>query len=360
MLNPGDTIGILGGGQLGRMMALAASQLGLKTHIYCPDPDSPAFDVTAYHTCADYEDEEALEAFAQSVQRVTYEFENIPAPTVEFLKKRLPVLPDDNVLKTSQDRLTEKKFFQSIDVKTANFRDITSQESLQEAVEAMGLPAMLKTRRFGYDGKGQVFLKKIEDVEGAFDAIGAQPAILESFVPFEREISVIAARNEKGQVVSYDIAENVHKNQILDTTTVPADISEGVAAEARKIGEKVAEALDYIGVLAVELFLLPETFERRLIANEMAPRVHNSGHWTESACLVSQFEQHIRAVAGWPLGDTTRHSDVVMTNLIGDDIERREELLTNPATSFHSYGKAETRDGRKMGHSNHIKPIQSS
>ncbi|WP_319412928.1 5-(carboxyamino)imidazole ribonucleotide synthase [uncultured Cohaesibacter sp.] len=360
MLNPGDTIGILGGGQLGRMMALAASRLGLKTHIYCPDPMSPAFDVTAYHTCADYEDEEALEAFAQSVERVTYEFENIPAATVEFLKKRLPVLPNDNVLKTSQDRLTEKSFFKSLNIQTANFHDVTSQESLLEAVETVGLPAMLKTRRFGYDGKGQIFLKKIEDVAGAFEAIGAQPAILESYVPFEREISVIAARNEKGQVVSYDIAENIHKNQILNTTTVPADISAGVAAEARKIGETVAEALDYVGVLAVELFLLPETFERRLIANEMAPRVHNSGHWTESACLVSQFEQHIRAVAGWPLGDTRRHSDVTMTNLIGEDIERREELLSSLATSFHSYGKAETREGRKMGHANHITPIKGS
>ncbi len=360
MLNPGDTIGILGGGQLGRMMALAASRLGLKTHIFCPDPDSPAFDVTAFHTCADYEDEEALTAFAEAVQCVTYEFENIPAPTVDFLKKRLPVLPDETVLRTSQDRLVEKTFFQSIGIQTANFKEVSSQEELMEAVEAVGLPGLLKTRRFGYDGKGQVFLRKIEDLDGAFEAIGAQPAILEAFVPFEREISVIAARNAQGQIVSYDIAENVHKNQILNTTTVPADISEGIAAEARKIGELVADKLNYVGVLAVELFLLPETFEKRLIANEMAPRVHNSGHWTESACLVSQFEQHIRAVAGWPLGDTTRHSDVVMTNLIGDDIERRQELLSSPATSFHSYGKAETRDGRKMGHANHITPIKSS
>ncbi|PLW75250.1 5-(carboxyamino)imidazole ribonucleotide synthase [Cohaesibacter celericrescens] len=358
MLQPGDTIGILGGGQLGRMMALAASRIGLKSHIYCPDPNSPAFDVTAFHTCASYEDEAALEAFARSVQRVTYEFENIPAPTVEFLKARLPVLPGDNVLKTSQDRLTEKNFFASIDIPTAGFYDISSEQDLRDGVAKLGLPALLKTRRFGYDGKGQVFLKNEADLTGALDAIGNQPAILEAFVPFEREISVIAARNEQGQTVSYDIAENVHKNQILKTTTVPAHISPEVAAQARQIGEKVAQALDYVGVLAVELFLLPDSFDQRLVANEMAPRVHNSGHWTESACLVSQFEQHIRAVAGWPLGDTRRHSDVVMTNLIGDDINAWPKHLSHPSSSLHSYGKSETRDGRKMGHLNQISPIK--
>ncbi|WP_316860676.1 5-(carboxyamino)imidazole ribonucleotide synthase [uncultured Cohaesibacter sp.] len=356
MLNPGDTIGILGGGQLGRMMALAASKLGLKTHVYCPDPDSPAFDVTAFHTCADYENEEALEDFANSVARVTYEFENIPSATVEFLKKRLLVLPDEEALRTSQDRLTEKNFFRSIDIQTASFYEVSSQEDLREAVEFIGLPALLKTRRFGYDGKGQVFLKSIEDVDGAFERIGSQPAILESYVPFVKEISVIAARNEKGQIVTYDIAENVHKDQILKTTTVPADINEGIAREARKIGETVADALDYVGVLAVELFLLSETHDHRLVANEMAPRVHNSGHWTESACLISQFEQHIRAVAGWPLGNTDRHSDVVMTNLIGEDIEARQDLLAKYGTAFHDYGKSETRAGRKMGHINRITP----
>ena len=358
MLQPGDTIGILGGGQLGRMMALAASRLGLKTHIYCPDPDSPAFDVTAYKTCADYEDEEALAAFAQSVQRVTYEFENIPAPTVDYLKARVPVLPGENVLRTSQDRLTEKTFFEDIGIPTASFRDITSAEDLRAAVEQLGLPALLKTRRFGYDGKGQVFLKKLEDLDGALDAIGNQPAILEAFVPFEREISVIAARNEQGQIVSYDIAENVHKDQILNTTTIPADLHPTLARQAQEIGEKVAEALDYVGVLAVELFLLPSTQNQRLVANEMAPRVHNSGHWTESACLVSQFEQHMRAVAGWPLGDTSRHSDCVMTNLIGEDINDWQEHLASHTTSFHSYGKSETRAGRKMGHINRISPIK--
>ena len=356
MLQPGDVIGILGGGQLGRMMALAASKLGLKSHIYCPDPDSPAFDVTAYHTCADYEDETALDIFAASVACVTYEFENIPAPTVEFLKARLPVLPGDHVLRTSQDRLTEKSFFRSIDIPTADFHQINAQDDLADGIARLGLPALLKTRRFGYDGKGQIFLKSETDIEGAFAAIGSQPAILEAFVPFEREISVIAARNAKGQTVSYDIAENVHKHQILNTTVVPADIDDTIAQQARAIGEKVADALDYVGVLAVELFLLPEGHEQRLVANEMAPRVHNSGHWTESACLISQFEQHIRAVAGWPLGDTRRHSDVVMTNLIGDDINNWQSHLDEAATAFHSYGKAETREGRKMGHINRIAP----
>ncbi len=356
MLNPGDTIGILGGGQLGRMMALAAAKLGLKAHIYCPDLNSPAFDVTPYKTVADYEDEAALEAFAQSVNVVTYEFENIPALAVEFLKARLPVLPNDNVLKVSQDRLTEKNFFNSIGIKTAGFAPVDSQDDLHQAVENLGLPALLKTRRFGYDGKGQKFLKSPEDLTGAFEEIGNQPAILEAFVPFEREISVIAARNEQGQTVSYDIAENVHKDQILKTTTVPADIDANIAAQARKIGESVASELDYVGVLAVELFLLPESFENRLVANEMAPRVHNSGHWTEAACVVSQFENHIRAVAGWPLGNTERHSDVVMTNLIGEDIDQRPQLLESSQVAYHSYGKAETRQGRKMGHFNTISP----
>lgn len=360
MLNPGDTIGILGGGQLGRMMALAAAKLGLKAHIYCPDTNSPAFDVTPFKTVADYEDEAALEAFAQQVSVVTYEFENIPALAVEFLKARLPVLPNDNVLKVSQDRLTEKNFFNSIGIKTAGFAKVDSQEELHQAVENLGLPALLKTRRFGYDGKGQKFLKSPEDLTGAFEEIGNQPAILEAFVPFEREISVIAARNQQGQIVSYDIAENVHKDQILKTTTVPADIDPNIAAEARKIGESVARELDYVGVLAVELFLLPDSFEQRLVANEMAPRVHNSGHWTEAACVVSQFEQHIRAVAGWPLGNTERHSDVIMSNLIGDDIDERPQLLQASQIAYHSYGKMETRQGRKMGHFSKISPRSRS
>lgn len=356
MLQPGDKIGILGGGQLGRMMALAAAKLGLRTHIFCPDPHSPAFDVTPYKTVADYEDEEALAAFAKDVKVVTYEFENIPSKAVDFLIARLPVFPNENVLKVSQDRLTEKNFFHSIDVPTAGFAAVDSQSDLENAVETLGLPALLKTRRFGYDGKGQVFIKNKDQLENALDLIGNQPAILEAFVPFEREVSVIAARNEQGQVVSYDIAENVHQNQILKQTTVPASLSQDISNQARQIGETVAAKLDYIGVLAVELFVLPDIYENRLVANEMAPRVHNSGHWTESACLVSQFEQHIRAVAGWPLGQTDRHSNVVMTNLIGDDINQREELLKNGSVTYHSYGKAEIRDGRKMGHANQISP----
>ncbi|WP_319532809.1 5-(carboxyamino)imidazole ribonucleotide synthase [uncultured Cohaesibacter sp.] len=356
MLQPGDTIGILGGGQLGRMMALAAAKLGLKCHVFCPDPDSPAFAVTAYSTCANYEDYNALEQFAAQVSCVTYEFENIPAPTVEFLKGRLPVLPGDHVLKTSQDRLTEKTFFQSIGIPTAGFAEVNSAEELKAASQNLGLPALVKTRRFGYDGKGQVFLKPESDLDAAWATLGDLPAILEAFVPFEREISVITARNAQGQMASYDIAENVHRNQILHTTTIPANIPPHIAEEARMIGEKVANALDYVGVLAVELFLLPEGHDQRLVANEMAPRVHNSGHWTESACAVSQFEQHIRAVAGWPLGDTTRHSDCVMTNLIGEDISDWPNLAAEPRAAFHSYGKSETREGRKMGHINRISP----
>lgn len=356
MLQPGDKIGILGGGQLGRMMALAAAKLGLKAHIFCPDPASPAFDVTAYKTIADYEDEDALASFAKDVKVVTYEFENIPSKAVDFLIAHLPVLPNENVLKVSQDRLSEKSFFHSIDVPTAGFAQIDSQADLENAIDTLGLPALLKTRRFGYDGKGQLFIKSKDQLDDALEIIGNQPAILEAFIPFEREISVIAARNERGQTVSYDIAENVHQNQILKQTTVPADISENISRQARQIGEKVAAELDYIGVLAVELFVLPDTFQNRLVANEMAPRVHNSGHWTESACLVSQFEQHIRAIAGWPLGQTDRHSNVVMTNLIGADILQREDLLKNGSVAYHSYGKAEMRDGRKMGHASQISP----
>ncbi|TDQ67403.1 5-(carboxyamino)imidazole ribonucleotide synthase [Maritalea mobilis] len=357
MLQSGATIGILGGGQLGRMLALAAHKLGLKVHIFCPDPNSPAFEVTPHKTVADYLDFAALEKFANNVDLVTYEFENVPAETAEaILKFNKPLAPGAKALATAQDRLVEKTFIQSAGVSVAPFANVESQTNLEQAIETIGLPAVLKTRRFGYDGKGQLFLRKPEDIPNAFKELGEQPCVLEGFVSFDREISVIIARSASGEVAAYDPAENVHQNAILHTSTVPANISDNVAQQAVAAAEKIAKALDYVGVMGVEFFVTDQS--DHLVVNEIAPRVHNSGHWTEAACVISQFEQHIRAIANWPLGATDRHSDVVMTNLLGEDIERTVKSL--PAHMMvHHYGKYEVRAGRKLGHINQISPKKS-
>lgn len=350
----GSTIGILGGGQLGRMMALAAHRLGLKSHIYCPDAQSPAFDVTPHKTVAAYEDLEALKAFAAEVDCVTYEFENVPAATAAAIAKTgKPLYPSAKALEVSQERLVEKTFIANAGVEVAPFAKVDSQEELVAAVKAIGLPSVLKTRRFGYDGKGQTILRTEDDVKKAFDALGQQPSILEGFIPFDREISVIIARDVEGNVAAYDPAENVHKDHILKTSTVPGNISPDLANEAKSIAGKIAQALDYVGVMGVEFFVVPHETGEKLIVNEIAPRVHNSGHWTEAACVVDQFEQHIRAVAGWPLGSPERHSDVVMENLIGDEITKGM-LKTESHTQVHHYGKSDIRAGRKMGHINRL------
>jgi 5-(carboxyamino)imidazole ribonucleotide synthase len=357
-LPPNSVIGILGGGQLGRMLALAAARLGLRCHIYAPETDSPAFQVCAAHTCAAYDDRDALEAFAAAVDVVTYEFENVPAETAAILGRLKPLAPGSEALATSQDRFVEKTFLAGIGLETAPFAAVDDEAGLERAVTRIGRPSILKTRRFGYDGKGQTTLRAETALAAAWAQIGARPAILEGFVAFEKEVSVIAARGWDGAIAVYDVPENRHANHILHQSIVPAAIAPETAAEAREIAARITAALDYVGVIGVELFFARGQGAERLIVNEIAPRVHNSGHWTMDACTVSQFEQHIRAVAGWPLGSPERHSDVIMTNLLGEDAENWQNLAREPHSGLHLYGKAECRAGRKMGHISRLTPRQ--
>jgi 5-(carboxyamino)imidazole ribonucleotide synthase len=355
-LKPGDTIGILGGGQLGRMLAMAAAELGLKCHVYCPDADSPAFAVAAAHTLAAYDDEPALAAFAKAADLVTYEFENVPARTAAFLSARLPLAPSPQSLAIAQDRLVEKEFIAALGIAVPAFAKVDTASDIYSGLARTGRPAVLKTRRLGYDGKGQVTLRAGDEPPFAWRAIGGVPAVLEAFVSFEREVSVILARGRDGATRAFDIAENRHANGILAETRVPATVTPETAAEAVAIAERIAEALDHVGVLAVEMFAVRAGNAVRLLVNEIAPRVHNSGHWTLDAAVTSQFEQHIRAIAGWPLGDSERLADAVMTNLIGEDVARWQGLLAEPGVRLHLYGKAEARPGRKMGHATRIIP----
>ena len=350
-LPPGSVIGILGGGQLGRMLSVAAARLGYKTAIFEPQGDCPASHVASYHQRASYEDLGALRDFAQAVDVVTYEFENVPAAALDVLAALRPIRPNIRALAVSQDRLTEKTFLADLGLAAAPFRDVPDADALRAALADLGTPAILKTRRLGYDGKGQVRIAASDDAGAAWDAMAGADAILEGFVAFEREVSVIAARGLSGEVVCYDPGENVHAGGILRTTTVPATLSAAQRTDAALLAGRILNALDYVGVLGVELFVTPEG----LIVNEIAPRVHNSGHWTQAGCAVDQFEQHIRAVAGLPLGDGARYADVVMENLIGDDMGRLPEYLAASRTQVHLYGKAEVRAGRKMGHVNRIR-----
>ena len=347
----GSTVGILGGGQLGRMLALAAARLGMKTHIYCPDPQSPAFDVTPRKTVAAYDDETALAAFAAAVDVVTYEFENVPAQTADFLARLRPLRPGARALAISQDRLAEKAFLSVNRIAVAPFAAILSVEALQSELGEIGLPAVLKTTRLGYDGKGQRIIRKKAEVAAAYAELAPKPLVLEAFIPFEKEISVVVARNGRGDIAAFEPAENVHREHILKTSTVPAGIKRKTARKARQIAEQIVIALDYIGVLGVEFFVLEDG--SRLV-NEIAPRVHNSGHWTEAVCVTDQFEQHIRAVLNWPLGDPTRLADVVMENQIGDEIGAIPAGI-GAGDRPHAYGKAESRPGRKMGHINRVR-----
>lgn len=355
-LKPGDTIGILGGGQLGRMLAMAAARLGLKCSVFSPDPDSPAFDVVQNAICAEYADVEQLELFASDVNVITYEFENIPSATALILQARRPVLPDTAILETTQDRLAEKNFVNGLGIGTAAYADVSSAEGLRAAIARIGLPAVLKTRRFGYDGKGQAIIREGDDIDSVWESLGTRSAILEAFVPFEREVSVVAARSASGEVICYDVTENEHRNHILKFSHAPAAISDKLAAQGIAIAETIARALNYVGVLAVELFVVPGKDGPSLLVNEIAPRVHNSGHWTLDGASVSQFEQHIRAVAGWPLAQPVRHGTVTMTNLIGDDVLDYGKWLTEPGATVHIYGKGTPRPGRKMGHVTEVKP----
>jgi 5-(carboxyamino)imidazole ribonucleotide synthase len=347
VLETGATIGILGSGQLGRMLALAAARLGFKCHVFAPDPDSPAFDVVHRMTHADYDDTEALGRFAAAVDVVTYEFENIPAAAAMFLAERVPVLPDPSVLATTQDRFAEKNFVAALGIGTAPYVAVATPAELIAALGRVGRPAVLKTRHFGYDGKGQATIKSGTAPETAWREVGGQPCILEAFVPFDREVSIIAARATDGTVECFDVTENEHRDHILKVSRVPAMLTPATAVEARRIAETIAQKFAYVGVLAVELFVLRNG---SLLVNEVAPRVHNSGHWTLDGASVSQFEQHIRAVAGWPLAKPIRRGRVEMINLIGSEIEDYRSWLTIPGAAVHLYGKAEVRPGRKMGH----------
>jgi 5-(carboxyamino)imidazole ribonucleotide synthase len=349
---PGGTVGILGGGQLGRMLAIAAAQLGLRARIYAPEPDAPAGDVAPL-TCAGWDDAAALRAFAATIDVATLEFENVPVAAVETLAALVPVRPDARALGVAQDRLAEKRFLNAAGVETAAFAAVDDAASLDAAIAALGLPAILKTRRLGYDGKGQARIDAPEDVAAALAATDSRPAILEAVAPFARELSVVAARGVDGAVAAYDPVENVHRGGILRRTTAPAAIDAATAARARALAARVLAALDYVGVMGVELFHMPDG---RLLANEIAPRVHNTGHWTLEACAVDQFEQQIRAVCGWPLGDPARHADAVMENLIGDEAAAWRPLARAPGAALHLYGKAEARPGRKMGHVTRLSP----
>ena len=350
MLAPGSTIGILGGGQLGRMLSVAASRLGFRTHIYEPGANPPAADVAHAMTTAPYDDIEALTTFAQSVDIITYEFENIPTAALDILEALKPIRPNRRALAITQDRLTEKAFLTNLGLICAPYAPVNSFANLQAAMATIGTPSILKTTRLGYDGKGQARLTAADDAPAAWAAMQAAPSVLEGFIDFTHEVSVIAARALDGSVACYDPGENVHRAGILHSTTVPARLSPTQRTDAVLMAARILTALDYVGVLGVELFVTPAA----LIVNEIAPRVHNSGHWTQNGCAVDQFEQHIRAIAGWPLGDGSRHSDVVMENLIGDDIARVPALAAERHTALHLYGKADAKPGRKMGHVNRV------
>lgn len=352
-LAPGGTIGIIGGGQLGRMAALAAARLGYRVHVFTPEADSPTEQVAAAATVAAYDDLAALEAFARAVDVVTFEFENIPAQSVRLLTSLVPVRPSWKVLEVAQDRIHEKRFFNDIGIATAPWAEVNSEADLRDALQRIGRPAVLKTTRLGYDGKGQVKIGPATDLAQAWAGMAGAPAVLEGFIDFAGEISVIVARGLDGQCVAFDPAWNVHTNHILDTTTVPAPVSAPLAQRAVQVAVDAAEALDLIGLLAVEMFV---TKAGDVLVNEMAPRPHNSGHWTMDACVTDQFEQFIRAVCGLPPGSTERHSDAVMTNLIGSDVERWLDFLKEPGAKLHLYGKAEARSGRKMGHVTRLSP----
>ena len=350
MNNPlpqGACIGILGGGQLGRMLTVAASRLGLKAHIFEPGANTPAGQVAQQVTTASYEDEAALRRFAQSVDVITYEFENIPTSALDILEQIRPIHPDRRALAKSQDRLSEKEFLTGLGLKVAPYANVTTDAEAKAAAQSIGTPSILKTRRMGYDGKGQIRLKDASDMTEAWQAMQGAPSVLERFINFTHEVSVIAARARDGQVACYDPGENAHREGILHSTTVPATLSAAQRMDAVLLAGQILNALDYVGVMGVELFVTTDG----LIVNEIAPRVHNSGHWTQNGCDICQFEQHIRAVAGWPLGDGSRHSDIRMENLIGAEMDRVPELRKTNA-ALHLYGKSEIKPGRKMGHVN--------
>jgi len=356
-----STIGILGGGQLGRMMAIAAAELGYSAHIYCPEENSPASEVAKYTTIGAYDDVQKLSEFAKNVDVVTYEFENIPAQPVGEIAKIVNVFPSPKILATSQHRVLEKQAINALGVATAPFAPVSSYDDLLASTQKLGLPSVLKTATMGYDGKGQVVLRDIKELENwgngekgnnkifnsSIPQFSSSELVLEGFINFKMEISVIVVRDVSGNVECYCPMQNIHKNHILDETIAPAQISKTLATEAEKIAKTIATGLDLVGLIAVEMFV---TSDDKIIVNEIAPRPHNSGHWTLDACITSQFEQVIRAVCGLPLGSPARLCDARMKNLIGDEIEGARKYLAQPNAKLHIYGKKEAKSGRKMGH----------
>jgi 5-(carboxyamino)imidazole ribonucleotide synthase len=353
MLEPGATIGILGGGQLGRMTALAAARLGYRVHVFAEELDSPAAQVSGGTTVAAWDDEAAIARFAAAVDVATFEFENIPAEVVRKVAALKPVMPRPEILEITQDRLREKDFLNRIGVATTGYREITDAAALGRALAALNGRAVLKSARMGYDGKGQVAVAVDTRPEEAWRTMGGPRGILEDFVDFRCEASVIVARGADGALAVYPVVENRHVNHILDTTIAPASLPPETARAADAIAREIAAQLDLVGVLAVEMFV---TKDGRLLVNELAPRPHNSGHWTIDACATSQFEQLVRAICGLPLGSTERHADAVMKNLIGDEVETWREAIADPTARLHLYGKRLTLPGRKMGHVTRLLP----
>jgi 5-(carboxyamino)imidazole ribonucleotide synthase len=353
----GSTIGILGDGQLGRMLALSAARLGFRVCIFGPDRASPAGQVCDTHIIADFDDAAALKRLAKACDVITLEWENIPVSSLEILASLgVKIAPRAESLLITQDRLNEKNFARDQGIDTTDFVRVDTKDDLEAAVAQLGLPAVLKTRREGYDGKGQVWIKTATDIAVAFESLGNRPAVLEAKADFDHEISVIAARGYDGTTKVYPIGINHHKNGILDTTIAPAELAPSTIKVAHEIATKVINGLDYVGVLAVELFVMGDG---ALWLNEIAPRVHNSGHWTQDGCVCDQFEQHIRAITGWPLGDVTAIAQVEMCNLLGEDILDFARLSAEPMSRLHVYGKDAARTGRKMGHINRLKPLLS-
>jgi phosphoribosylaminoimidazole carboxylase, PurK protein len=351
-LPPGSTIGILGGGQLGRMLSQAASRLGFDVVILDPEPDSPAGRVSARQIVGAYDDPEALTALGRAADVVTFEFENVPAVSVELLAEAgALVAPGPTALRVAQDRAEEKTYLNAVGAPTVDFAVVDTLDDLIQGLERLGVPALLKTRREGYDGKGQVWIHAVEDAPTALESLGGRAAILEAKATFVRELSVIAARDWDGRMAVYPLGENRHEGGVLRTTLAPATVDETTQVRARAIAEAILDGLDYIGVIGVELFDLGDGV---LLVNEIAPRVHNTGHWTQDGCVCDQFEQHIRAVAGWPLGPTEARARVEMTNLLGDEVDQWRDLAGKPDRRLHLYGKAEARPGRKMAHVNRV------
>ncbi len=354
VIAPGAVIGIVGGGQLGRMMSIAAAELGYKTHIFCPEEDSPASQIAWRSTIATYADKQAIAEFAKQIDVATFEFENIPHESLSELASYVDVYPSPDLLKISQNRLREKNFINANDVATANYYKVNNQQELEQAINKIGVPAILKTNELGYDGKGQVKISSIDEAIAAWDKLHNVNCILEQVIDFKMEISVIVARGRNGQQACYVPVQNIHKNHILSTTIAPAPLSKELVIKARHIALTLAKAAKLQGILAVEMFV---TKQDEILVNELAPRPHNSGHWTIDACVTSQFEQTIRAICGLALGSTERLCDAVMHNIIGNDIDEWEEHIKNAHSKLHLYGKSQARDGRKMGHVTIVKPI---